>query len=431
MTRILRSALLAAVLLTAGIAASAHGASWTPVSGLLPSGSTTAALDGPRILVGATTGDVKRVVLTTVARNAVARRQTLPGGGRVRSLQVASLPGGRALAVWQGGNTVLASLRPSADAPFGDPRTVSVFAGAVTGAARIPALVVTTTGEAVVVWWGGIEGRTPSRWASSMAADGTWGEPVDIPRGACMDGGSVGTGPQVRDFAVAADPQGGLAIAWIGEQLPPFGIRVAGAVRSPAWVWGPATSLGFGDFSMSAPAVAAPAPGVLVAAWVSEGCTTSAVLRGGTLEDGTLFCTGYAPLAASVPGGGAMVAAQRAGARFGPGFGIVASLDPAGAGSPAQTAVSGMTTLSGLVPTTGGRTALLTIRDYYAARVALIRPDGTVQRRISSPEGPQPPLGGIRLLPLGPGATVALLLTSASRASGAPMRARILTIGPG
>ncbi len=454
MTRILRSALLAAVLLTAGLAASAHGAGWSPVAGSIPAGVTSAAADGPRTLAVSTSRSGKHVVVTTIAGGRVTGSQTIRGLGTVRSLQVAALPGGRALVVWQGRNTVLSSLRPSAAARFGAAQVVSSFPGVITGAAGLPDLAVTTTGEPVVAWWGGPSGGRIGIQASSMAPDGTWGAPVDI-TGGTYPNWPPGFGHPYPHFDIAADPAGGVVAAWRGDDVILLGQLVRGAVRSPAGEWGPATTLGLRQSfdageRLELPTVAAPAPGVLVAAWIdrsarrrpSPGCVSSATLRDGVVTPADVVCPSSGPPGevrmASVPGG--VILSTRVepnpteGRVAGESLGVqdVAALRSPGSWTGVRAAVARESLATGLVPTTRGRTALLTVlypRDGVGVRVALVEPDGTVSSRIAGPARPDVARGGrVQLLPLGPGARVALLVVPRTLNPRSDARASILTI---
>ncbi|MGD9571436.1 MAG: hypothetical protein AB7V62_06130 [Thermoleophilia bacterium] len=457
MTRILRSALLAAVLLTAGLATSAHAATWTPVAGVVPAEVTSAAADGPRTLAASTSRSGQHVVITTIAGGRVTRSQTIRGLGTVRHLQVAALPGGRALAVWQGRNAVLSSLRPSPGARFGPAQVVSVFPGVTTGAARLPDLAVTTTGEPVVAWWGGPSGGRIGIQASSMAPDGTWGAPVDITAGTYANW-PPGFGFPDPHFDIAADPAGGVVAAWRGDDVILLGVLMMGAVRSPSGEWGPVATLGLrGGYDagvrLDLPAVAAPAPGVLVAAWIdlslrrrpSAGCVTSATLRGSMVTPADVVCPSSGPpgevRVAPAPGG--VVLATRVepmpsgGSAAGQSLGVqdVAALRSPGTWTGVRRAVARESLTTGLAPTTRGRTAMLTVLYSRAGldgvRVALIEPDGTVSSRIGGPARPAIPRSArVRLLPLGPGARVALLVVPRTFTGRSGARASILTIGP-
>ncbi|HTI35606.1 MAG TPA: hypothetical protein VL422_18165 [Miltoncostaea sp.] len=450
MIRILR-ATLAAAAVTAAFAVPASAATWTPVSGLIPAGATAATLDGPRVLVAATSASGKRAVVATIAGGRVARTETIPLGtstGTVRFLQVASLPGGRSLAVWQGTDGVLASLRPSATARFAPAQTISTFAGATTGAARIPALAVTTNGEPVVVWWGGPEGRTPANWASSMASDGTWDAPVDITSGTYPTRWIGGSGPTQQELAIAPDPAGGLVAAWIGREQISLGNLIAGAARSPSGQWGPVADLGVADSDPPVPAVVAPAPGVVLGAWAdwsyrrypSPGCVTSGVLGGDSVTPADVMCGDrlrpFDVRMVPTGDGGALLAATLGDPAIGTGIQSISTLGRTGTWTPSTVAIARPGRMAGLVPTTGDRAALVTATDTLslkdAVRVALVRANGTVQRRIGGPGRPARTLGRVQVLPLGPGARVALLLTpTTSTGLRPPWRARILTIGPG
>jgi hypothetical protein len=94
----------------------------------------------------------------------------------------------------------------------------------------------------------------------------------------------------------------------------------------------------------------------------------------------------------------------------------VAVRDATGAWAPARLAIARAGDSTGPVPATAGRTAVAaTVArgvQFNRVRVALIGADGAVVRRIDGPGRPTPPPNvSVRVLPLGPGARVALLLT--------------------
>ncbi|HMN98124.1 MAG TPA: hypothetical protein PKD59_01805 [Miltoncostaeaceae bacterium] len=225
MIRIVRAAVLTVALAAASSPAAA--ASWSSVSGLVPGTATDASLDGARVLV-ASLANGRRVDLTTIAHDRVARRQTLTTAGRagtVRSLQVARLRGGRALAVWQEPGTVRAALRPSAGARFAPAVTVSRHPGAATGAAIRPVLTVTPTGEAVVAWLGGPAGGRLGIQVATLPAGGTaWSAPADVAGGTLPQIAGAGLSAPLPP-AAAADPSGGVAVAWARRRPIPRGAR--------------------------------------------------------------------------------------------------------------------------------------------------------------------------------------------------------------
>jgi hypothetical protein len=433
-----RATILAvAVALAAVPAGAAHAAGWTAVSGLIPGTTSDAALDGPRVLVTSLSG--RNVVVTTIEGDRVARHQTVTTAGRigvVRRLQVVRLGGGRALAVWQEGGAIRAALRPTPGARFGPARTVSWFPGARTGAARHPAAGVTSAGEPLVAWWGGPAGGRLGIQASTMASGGAWAPPLEI---------SAGTYPQLPPGStpllgidVAGDPAGGVAVAW--RQPAAAGETIVGAVRAPDGTWGAPAALGSGPVALSAPSVAAPAPGELLASWPEDragrACAVAATLRGAAVARDDVVCrdaafAGYVRVTAT-PGGGATAAAafRPAGPSQDGTFVEVAARGATGAWTPPALAIARAGDVAGPVTATAGRSAVgASVGDrFHRVRVALVGADGAVQRRIDGPTRPTPPpRTSVRVLPLGPGARVVLVLTPAPSLRSS--RPSILTLG--
>jgi hypothetical protein len=438
MARILRGALLAVVVTAAG-ATPAAAAGWSTVSGLVPGTVTAASLDGPRVLVASLT-DRRRVELTTIAHDRVHRRQTLTTSGRagtVRHLQVARLRGGRALAVWQEPGAVKASLRPSAGARFSPAVRVSRHPDAPTGAAIRPVLTVTPAGEAVVAWLGGpSEGRLGIQVATLPAGGAAWSSPADVSAGTFPQFPGAGVSAPLP-LAAAADPAGGVVVAW-GQ--PPAvtpaarALDVMAAVRTPAGSWAPPARLGTGGSGL---ALAAPAPGDVVAAWHDGACVDAATLRGVVVTAAEIACR-----AGALPARLFLTRTAAGGVVLASGFVPqpvpqtntieVAARDAAGVWTPSRLAIAGAGDPSGAVPATQGRTAVAATvgrgLQFNRVRVALIGPDGTVQRRIGGPTRPTPPpRSSVRVLPLGPGARVTMLLTP--EPSLRSSRVSILTLG--
>ncbi|HMN98125.1 MAG TPA: hypothetical protein PKD59_01810 [Miltoncostaeaceae bacterium] len=111
----------------------------------------------------------------------------------------------------------------------------------------------------------------------------------------------------------------------------------------------------------------------------------------------------------------------------------VATRSAAGAWAPPVPAIAGPADLAGALHATRDRTAVpATVArgaQFNRVRVALVGPEGLLQRRIDGPARPTPPPHtSVRVLPLGPGARVALLLTPEPTLRSS--RASILTLGP-
>jgi hypothetical protein len=440
-TGILRAALAAAVLTAAVAAAPAHAATWTTVSGLIPGSVTSASLDGPRVLV-ASLKDRRSVEVTTIARERVARRQTLTTArraGTFRYLQVARLRDGRALAVWQEPGVVKASLRRSAGARFSPAATVSRHRGTKTGAAIRPVLTVTPAGEAAVAWLGGPAGGRLGIQVATLPADGAaWSPPVDVSAGTLPQFPGAGLSAPLP-LAAAADQVGGIAVAWGQPAADPArrSLDIVGAVRSPDGTWG--TPVRFGDGGPPL-AVAAPAPGTVVAAWQDGACVAAATLRGARLIPATVSCHPGASVGrialSRTPLGSLILAAQfmpqpapTAGAPFietaGWNFG-----DP---WFPPIIPIALPGELAGIAQGSAFRpivTATVARRGRFdAVRVVFLNEQGTLLRRLGGPAMPTPPRNtSVRVLPLGPGARVALLLTPERTLTSS--RASILTLGP-
>jgi hypothetical protein len=430
---------VAAGALAAALAVPARAATWTAVSGLIPGTVTSASLDGPRVLVASLTKR-RSVELTTIARSRVARRQTLTTAGRagtVRYLQVARLRGGRALAVWQEPGAVKASLRPSAGARFSPAVTVSRHPGAATGAAIRPALAVTPSGEAVVAWLGGpAGGRLGIQVATLPAGASAWSAPVDVAGGTLPQISGVGVSAPLP-LAAAADPAGGVAVAWGQPAADPSrrSLDVVAAVRSPAGAWAAPVALGEGGAGLS---LTAPAPGDVVAAWHDGACADAATLRAGAvaLADGVACrpgaLVGRVALSRTASGGAilAVESVPQPVPAGGPSTIQVAARSDAGAWTAPVLAIAGPADLAGAARATRDRTAVAASRGarFNRVRVALVGPDGAVQRRLDGPARPTPPPNtSVRVLPLGPEARVALLLTPERTLRSS--RASILTLG--
>ncbi len=437
-SRIARTAVLA-VILAALAAAPASAASWRTVSGLIPGTATDASIDGPRVLVTSLTNG-RRVELSTIANDRLARRQTLTTAGRagtVRYLQVARLRGGRALVVWQEPGAVRASLRPSAGARFSPAVTVSRHPGAATGAAIGPVLTVTPSGEAVVAWLGGpAGGRLGIQVATLAPGASMWSRPVEVSDDGFVQFGGPGVSAPLP-VAATADPAGGVAVAW--GQLPAVtpsrpALDVMAAVRTPGGAWSAPVRLGTGGFGLT---VAAPAPGDLVAAWADGACANAASLRGSAVETVQVACR-----AGSLAGNVGVVRTTSnevvIAAEFVPqpnptsSTVEVAARDTSGRWGPSRLAIARVGVVADPVQATGGRTAVPAAvargTQFDRVRVAVIGADGTVLRRIAGPARPTPPRNtSVRILPLGPGARVAMLLTRAPTI--ASERASILMLG--
>ena len=439
MTRIVRAALLA-IALAAVCAAPAQAAHWTTVSGLIPGSATDAALDGPRVLVTSVSG--RHLVVTTVAGNRVARRQTITTAGRlgiVRRLQVVRLTGGRALAVWQEGSAIRASLRPSTGARFSPARAVSPFTGPNAGFALHPDVGVTSAGEPLVAWWGGPAAGRLGIYAAGMAGDGSWTTPVEISAGA-YPALPPPAGPQLG-IVVAADQAGGLGVAWRQPGGPAEEV-VMGVLRAPDGTWGAPLRLGAGQISSLS--ATAPAAGELLAVWgriggPSRWCVDAATLRGAAADRVEVGCrdgVGFLrPRVVRAPQGGAVVAEEVTPYPFTPtGTTVeVTARDAAGAWSPPQLAIALVGDTADPAASTGGRTAVPAVVSrggvqFTRLSVAVVGADGRVLRRIGGPARPTPPPNtSVRVLPLGPGARVALLLTPAPTLRSS--RPSILTLG--
>ena len=435
--RVARATLLP-VLLAAVCAAPAQAAHWTTVSGLIPGSATDAALDGPRVLVTSLSG--RNLVVTTIAGDRVARRQTMTTAGRagtIRYLQVARLRGGRALAVWQEPGAIRASLRPSAGARFSPAVTVSRFPGADTGAALVPALAVTPAGEAVVAFLGGPAGGRLGIQSATLPPGGSiWTAPVDVSAGTLPQFPGAGLSAALP-LAAVSDHAGGVVVAWGQPPVAPGSrpaLDVVSAVRSPAGVWGAPLPVGSGGFGLT---LAAPAPGEFVAAWRDGPCADAATVRGTAVALVEVVCrpgtlVGQIGLARTTSGGAVLAVLLVAQPVPGASPIEVAARDALGGWGPSRPAIAGPADLAGAVESTGGRTAIPAVVargvQFNRLRVAVVGADGTVLRRIDGPARPTPPRHtSVRVLPLGPGARVALLLTPAPTLSSS--RPSILTLG--
>ncbi|MGE0027199.1 MAG: hypothetical protein AB7O78_01130 [Thermoleophilia bacterium] len=439
MTRITRALVL---IIALAATASPAAASWTTVSGLVPGTATSASLDGPRVLVSSLANG-RRVQLTTIVGDRVAKRQTLTTAGRsgtVRHLQVARLRGGRALAIWQEPGVVKASLRRSAGVPFSPAVTVSRFPGVATGAAIRPVLTVTPTGEAVVVWIGGPAGGRLGIQASSLAPGTTsWSAPVDVAGGALPQISGVGLGAPLP-LSAATDNAGGVVVAWGAPASDPArsSLDIVGAVRSPDGAWGTPVRVGAGGPPL---AVAATAPGDAVAAWQDGACVAAATLRGVAVTPATVSChpgASVGQLALSrTPYGNAILAAEfipqpfpTAGAPF-----VETAARSIGGGpwSAPIVPIALPADLGGIAQGSAFRTAVAATvargAQFNGVRVVILNEQGTLLRRIGGPAMPTPPRNtSVRVLPLGPGARVALLLTPEPTLTSS--RLSILTLEP-
>jgi hypothetical protein len=162
----------------------------------------------------------------------------------------------------------------------------------------------------------------------------------------------------------------------------------------------------------------------------------AATLRGAAVTRDDLVCrdaavAGSVRVTATPEGGTVAVAGFRpADPSQGGAFVEVAARGASGAWTPSALAIARTGDVAGPVAATAGRSAVAASVGGRSnrVRVALVGADGAVQRRIGGPIRPTPPpRASVRVLPLGPGARVTLLLTPAPTLRSA--RPSILTLG--
>lgn len=440
--------LLVVLALLAGLATPAAAADrWTPVRGVVDGIAHDATADGPRVLVLSV--DVRRLIVTTLHDGRVTRRQALRTGSRAGLLErprIVALPGGAAVAVWQDGGRVASAYRPAAGARFGPLRVVSSHPGAGLGAARAPAVAAGPGGQVVVAWWGGPAGGRLGIWASELRPGGTWSAPQEISAGAYPQLGPSGGAPQVA-IGAAASPDGGFAVAWRQPADPGAALgrrtTLVGVTRSPSGVWGRPTVLGAGTVTSFDLTVAAPAAGVVAAAWAEgreqrpDGVTTSTCLvtavaaAGAPVARADVTCRAqYSPgrvrLVRAADGG--LLMAWQVVPDYGPGNPLRAGIElyrlaaGAAAWTPTGAAVAntlGYWDLDAFAALHGGGAILLadlsqTVRGTGGRqlRVVLVRDDGTVERRVRQSRSSRPLPGDKRLFALTTGPYRALLVQS-------------------
>ncbi len=437
MTRIV---LLAAALLAALAAPAAAADRWTPVRGEIRGAVVDAAVDGPRVLVLGV-GD-RGLIVTTLRDDRVTRRQVLAPSIRYR-IRPRILPLGRgaAIVVWEAGNRILASHRPSARARFGTPRLVSRHPGAAGITARHLTATAAPGGRAVAAWWGGPADGRLGIWAADAGRDGAWSAPREISAGTYP--AIASSSPPLVAIGAASSPDGGVAIAWRqpepGRPTVSWGARIAGVTRTPAGQWSAPVTLGVADATLLDLPVATGAAGTIAAGWadartldpngvVATTCAVVAVTAGGApgvasdLACSPQYRPGGLRLAASSDGG--LLAARQ----VVPNQGLAdeplrASIElfrrgQDGAWTPTGLAVvqTRFWQLDAFTPVAGGGALLLASipapggATIPQVRAVVVRDDGTVARRIRAPRGVRP--GGIRLFALAPGPRSALMLGS-------------------
>lgn len=257
-------AAMAALLAALAFAGAGAAAEWTTVPGTIPGAVTDAVADGPRTLV--TSADRRRLIVTTLARGRVTRRQVVATAriGTVEGLRVLALRRGAALAVWGEGVGVRSSYRPSAGARFGPVRGAVPWTA---GTAR-PVVVAATPGGAVLAaWWGGPAGGRLGIYAAELGSGGTWGAPTEISAGTYP---ALPPGPPpIVAIAATPTPDGGFGVVWRQPEGsgPASTTRIAAVTRSPTGRWAVPAVLGVGDVTSFTLTATASAPGEVVGAW--------------------------------------------------------------------------------------------------------------------------------------------------------------------
>lgn len=448
-SRVVRTTLLAAALaaLAASAAAPAAGATagaWSPVTGLVRGAAVDATADGPRVLVLSL--DRRRLIVSTVRDRHIARRHVIRAG-TVKGARIVALPEGRAVAVWGGPDGISSAYRPTAAARFGAPIVVSRHPGAATAFARAPTVAVTPSGRVVAAWWGGPVDGSAGIWAADLGSGGAWSAPVEVSAPAAQ--------PQ-PPLAAAASPDGGMAVAWRENALPPTGDRratITGAARPATGAWAPPVALGTGSITSYDLTAASPTAGTVAAAWAesraerpdrvtSSTCLVAAVATAGApTSRSALTCRAqYSPgrvrLVAAADGG--LLAAWQAIPDYGPGHPLRSGIElfraapGSGAWAPSGLAVAdtlGYWDLEAFAPVPGGGALVLsdlaqTVRGTGGrqVRAVVVGDDGAVARRVAGPTAPRPAPFDKRLFALTTGRDRGLM---AQTTGGFPYRTRI------
>lgn len=187
-----------------------------------------------------------------------------PASGDHYAPDVAALPGGGAIVVWQSAagpaqsSEILARRLAPDGAPIGQPFRVNQTTA---GQQRRPAVAALSGGGFVVVW----DTDTRTVWARRFGADGTPRDPEDLP--------VSGAGPgdlAHYDADVVALPGGGFAVAW--ETSAPGGsilLRRFGPDGAPVVPAESPHPAGGAPFKAN-PALAAAADGALALAWEED-----------------------------------------------------------------------------------------------------------------------------------------------------------------
>jgi len=252
--RLLVAASLAGALLApaAGYAAPA----WIPAAGLSVAGQNAVQ---PQIAIDAT-GRAVAMWLQSDGPDARVKAAVRTGedwtaavtlsaaGASAAQPRVVLTPGGGAVALWQRAG-VPQSAAMAADGSWGAPVDLSG------SGSEYAAIAIGPSGEVLAAWTRWI-GSSPRVEAAARAADGTWGAPVALSAG----------GRHAFDPRVAVDPSGRAVVVW-NDTAGSDSYRVRAASRSADGAWGPPEALSADGGNAYMPRVALDASGRALAVW--------------------------------------------------------------------------------------------------------------------------------------------------------------------
>jgi hypothetical protein len=171
--------------------------------------------------------------------------------------EVASAPGGEAIAVWTvaegGGSAIRAAIRPPGG-PWGAPVTISAPGGEGFG----PTASIDAAGDATVIWEAEAGGKSSDTnvEAASLVPGGAWGPPGKI--------GSVGEAVEAPP-ALATDAAGNVIVVWAREDGAESTVE---ATSHPVGGgWGSPQALSVAGEEAGEPQVAVDAAGDVVTVW--------------------------------------------------------------------------------------------------------------------------------------------------------------------
>lgn len=266
---VLLAALLALALVLPSSAFAAPGPTWLSPANLSSSGEESFA---PKLAFNAE-GDLAAVWDHKEGGHTVIQAAARPAGGSWTSPQTISLSGGDAqgpqvgvdatgdvTVAWEQGSGEVWVIK-AAELPAGGSWSTPQAISSASGDSRVPALAVSTQGEATVIWSEEVEpGISRIRGALRLPGD-SWSAPVAVSATA-----SVSTAPQL---AVAAN--GTLTAAW--QQYAPGGLLIQTATRPAAGAWSAVHDLTpntANEFFGAEPDVTVDSSGDAVIAWHDE-----------------------------------------------------------------------------------------------------------------------------------------------------------------